>query len=270
MTAPGVTGRSRLCFVIGDPVLHMRTPQALSARCAARGVDAIAMPLHVAASELSVVLASCRSMQNLNGLVVTLPHKIAAAPLCDELSPRAKVAGAVNVIRRERDGRLSGDLMDGVGFVRALRNADLPLRDASAYVAGAGGVARAIAFALAAEGVGRIGIANRTEQRAHELVERLRQVFPKIDARHVERNARDYALVVNATSLGLRPDDELPVDAESLDPQMVVAEVVMQPQVTKLLRLASEIGCRIQPGEAMLTGQLDLLADFLGLSQPSA
>jgi shikimate dehydrogenase len=222
--------------------------------------------LHVAASQLRAVLAGCRAMQNLNGLVVTLPHKVAAAQLCDELTPRARLSGAVNLIRREVDHRLHGDLLDGVGFATALERGGYPFEDARVYIAGSGGAARAIAFALAERRVARIGIANRTGGRADELVARLRQSFPAIDVERAGRTARGYDLVVNATSLGLRAEDDLPLDPASLSPEMLVADVVMNPPTTPLLRIASEIGCRVQRGQAMLDGQIDQLAERLGFA----
>jgi shikimate dehydrogenase len=264
MTAPTVTGRSRLCFVIGDPVVQVRTPQALNALAEARGIDVIALPLQVGAAHLPAVLAGFRAMQNLNGLVVTLPHKVAAAPLCDELTSRARLAGAVNVISRDADQRLHGDLLDGVGFVRALDSHGFQVAGTRAYIAGAGGVARAIAFALAERGVVHIGIANRSGGRADELALRLRQSFPAIDVRRAGRDARGFDLVINATSLGLHADDELPLDPASLAPDMFVAEVVMNPPATPLLRIAAEIGCRVQRGQAMLDAQVELLAERLG------
>jgi shikimate dehydrogenase len=266
MTAPAVTGRSRLCFVIGDPILQVRTPQALNALASARAIDALVLPLHVATPQFASVLGACRAMQNLNGLVVTLPHKVAAATLCDELTPRAELAGAVNVISRDADQRLKGDLVDGVGFVDALARAGVRTRDASVYLAGAGGVARAIAFALAEKGIARIGIANRGKDRAVDLIARLRRAFPDLEAHQAGREVTGFDLVINATSLGLRPQDDLPLEAASLAPTMFVADVVMQPPITRLLRIAAEIGCRTLAGQAMLDAQLELIAERLGLT----
>lgn len=265
MSAPPITGRTRLCFLIGDPIAQARTPQALNALASERGVDVVMLPLHVAASQLGAVLASCRAMQNLTGLVVTVPHKVAAVQLCDDLAPRAKLAGAVNVISRDADCRLQGDLVDGLGFVGALARNGYDPAGKAAYVAGAGGAARAIAFALAEKGVARIGVANRTEARATELVAHLRQAFPSVDAHCVGRHASGYDLVVNATTLGLRAEDDLPLDVASLAPGMFVAEVVMHPPATPLLKIAAEFGCRTQRGQAMLEAQLDLLAQRLGV-----
>lgn len=266
MTAPPITGRTRLSFLIGDPIAQARTPQALNALANARGAEVVMLPLHVAAPQLPMVLAGCRAMQNLNGLVVTVPHKMAAAQLCDDLTPRAKLAGAVNVICRDADHRLQGDLVDGLGFVGALARNGYHLQGVGAYVAGAGGAARAIAFALAEQGIARIGIANRTEARGTDLVVRLRHAFPNVDAHRASRDASGYDLVVNATTLGLRDDDDLPLDAASLTPDMLVAEVVMHPPATRLLKFATERGCRTQPGQAMLDAQLELLAERLGLA----
>lgn len=265
MSAPAITGRTRLCFLIGDPIAQVRTPQALNALAGERGVDVVMLPLHVAASQLREVLAGCRFVQNLTGVVVTVPHKVSALNFCDELTPRATLAGAVNVISRGDDQRLRGDLVDGLGFVGALARNGYDPAGRAAYMAGAGGAARAIAFALAERGVARIGVANRTEARARDLVMRLRQAFPGVDARCVGRDASGYELVVNATTLGLRAEDDLPLEVASLSPSMFVAEVVMHPPTTPLLKFAAERGCRTQRGVAMLEAQLELLAQCLGV-----
>jgi shikimate dehydrogenase len=266
MTTPPITGRTRVCFLVGDPIVQARTPQALNALARERGLDVLMMPLHVAASQLRAVLAGCRAMQNLTGLVITVPHKVAAVQLCDDLTLRAKLAGAVNVIRRDVDHRLQGDLVDGLGFVGALGRNGYDPAGRSAYVAGAGGAARAIAFALAETGVARIGVANRTEARAMALVDRLRHAFPGVEAHCAGPRASGYDLVVNATTLGLRADDDLPLDVASLRPDMFVADAVMHPPVTPLLKFAAERGCRTQRGHAMLEAQLGLLAQRLGFT----
>jgi len=267
MSAPPITGRTRLCFLIGDPIAQVRTPQALNALAGERGADIVMLPLHVAASQLREVLAGCRFMQNLTGIVVTVPHKVAAAQLCDGLTPRATMAGAVNVITRGDDRRLHGDLVDGLGFVGALARSGYDPAGKAAYVAGAGGAARAIAFALAEKGVARIGVANRTEARAAELVTRLRHAFPSVEAYRAGRAASGFDLVVNATTLGLRAEDDLPLDVASLAPETFVADVVMHPPATPLLKFAAERGCRTQRGQAMLDAQLELLAQRLGLTR---
>ena len=115
------------------------------------GVDGVLIPFHVAPDGLAAMVEGLRRMQNFGGFIATVPHKPAILTLCDEITPEAKQIGAVNCVRRDADGRMIGTMLDGIGFVEALR-ATAPTQKMRAYVAGAGGAASAIAFALAQRG----------------------------------------------------------------------------------------------------------------------
>lgn len=258
-----ISGHSRIFAIVARPVHHVRTPQALNALFKARGYDGILVPIDVAPDEgLAAAMAALRSFGNWGGFVVTVPHKTAAASLCDRLAPRAEAAGAVNVIRREPDGSLTGDLLDGVGFVRGLREAGFDPGGKRVFLAGAGGAASAIAFALAEAGVSGLTVVNRSPAKAAELAARLRRRFPAVPI-DVEGTPAGHDIVVNGTSLGLGSDDPLPLDPQFLEPGMLVAEVIMSPEETGLLRAARDRGCLVHPGRAMLEGQITEIFDFL-------
>ena len=143
--------------ILADPVHHVKTPQRINQAMAERGIDALMLPLHVAPQGLqAVVLQGLRQLQNLNGFAVTVPHKTSMVGLCDELTPEAVRMGAVNVVRRTSQGRLIGGNLDGEGFLQGLRNNGIEPSGSRAFLAGAGGAARAIAFALAKAGVRRL------------------------------------------------------------------------------------------------------------------
>ncbi|MEZ6023726.1 MAG: hypothetical protein R3C16_10025 [Hyphomonadaceae bacterium] len=258
-----ITGATAICFTLAHPVAHVRTPAAFNALAARNGADVVMVPLEVAAADLGAFLATMRRMANVNGAVVTVPHKSAAVAYCDEVSQRAQQCGAVNVIRREGE-RLIGDMFDGLGFVTGLRKAGHDVAERNVLLVGAGGAARAIAFELAASGVARLGIANRTAQRAQALAERVREAYPRVEAFEANADPTGFDVIVNGTSLGLKPGDALPVDVAKLTPAMLVAEVVMQPERTALIAAAAAAGARTHRGLAMLEAQLDLIADFLG------
>lgn len=258
-----ISGKTKLYALVAHPVSHVRTPQAINALFETRGLDAVMVPCEVAPDALARFVDGLRSIANLGGLVVTVPHKIAVASLCDELTPRAQAAGAVNTIRRDPDGTLTGDLLDGVGFVAGLKQAGIALEGRSVYLAGAGGAANAIALALAEQGIARLTIANRTRARAEDLLHRLAAHRPGLRVEIGTRDPSGHDIVVNGTSLGLRPDDALPLDCDRLTSSMTVAEVIMQPRETPLLSAAAAAGCRIQYGQPMLDCQLALMADFL-------
>ena len=154
-------------------------------------------------------------------------------------------------------------MLDGEGFVAGLRHEGIEPRGRSAYLAGAGGAASAIAFALACAGVSRLTIANRTTDKVRQLIERIRTVAPGVELLVGTDDPSRHDLVVNGTSLGLRGDDALPLDTARLHPEQTVAEIIMQPAETALLKEARARGCRIHMGAPMLASQIPLMAAFM-------
>jgi shikimate dehydrogenase len=202
-------------------------------------------------------------MKNLGGFVVTVPHKIAMAGLCDELGPAARAIGSVNTVRRTADGRLVGDMFDGAGFVGGLQAQGHDPDGRQVLLLGAGGAASAIAYALSGAGARRVVVANRTRAKAETVVAHVRRALPRADIVVGEADPRGYDRVVNATSLGMRLEDPLPVDVTRLEPHTLVAEIIMKPEVTPLLEAARQRGCAIHYGRHMLDCQVDLMTRFM-------
>ncbi len=267
---PEITGRTRIFAILADPIGHVRTPQGINSLALARGFDGVMVPFHVSAQNLAAAVAGLRATENLGGFIVTLPHKTAIVPLLDTLSEASRCVGAVNAVRREADGRLCGEILDGVGFVAGLRASGHELRGRSVFIAGAGGAGSAIAFALAEAGIARLTVANRTRERAEALLARLRSFFPDLSLTVATDDPSGHDIVVNATSQGLQDGDAYPLDVASLKPHQLVAEIIMQPEVTPLLAAAATLGCRIHPGLPMLNCQLELMADWMGLRREGA
>jgi shikimate dehydrogenase len=204
---------------------------------------------------------------NFGGMIATVPHKTAMVDLCDDITPAARMVGAVNIVRRNSDSSLSGDILDGQGFVGGLRQHGIEPRDLRVLLSGAGGAAKAIAFALADAGVARLDLYNRTLAKAQDIITRLQVVYPTVAMAAVGASPVGYDLVINATSLGMRPDDALPLDVSELSAAQTVAEIIMTPAMTPLLAAAKEKGCRIQYGLPMLECQIELMADFMGVAK---
>ncbi len=265
-----ITGTTRVYAIVGDPIHQVKTPQGINRLLRARGADGVLVPMHVDAAGLEALVGGLRRLRNLGGFVVTVPHKTRVAALCDEVSAAAAQTGAVNVVRRSAEGRLVGTILDGEGFVAGLRRAGIDPAGLSVYLAGAGGAANAIAFALAAAGAARLTVANRTAAKAGDLLGRLAAAYPRLAAAAGGSDPSGHDLVVNATSLGLRDGDPLPCDAARLDPRQTVAEIIMQPADTALLVAARARGCRVHPGQPMLDCQLELMADFMGVAPAAA
>jgi shikimate dehydrogenase len=265
-----ITGRAIVYAIIGDPIAHVRTPTVFNARFEAGGHDAVLVPLRVPLASLARTLDGLRTLGNFGGCVVTAPLKGPCAALCDVLEGNGRLAGAVNALRRDPDGRLVGDLFDGLGFVAGLRAHGHDPRGARVFVAGAGGAGTALAFALAGAGVAALTLHNRTGDKAESLAARVRDAFPACEVRTGGPDPRGHDIAVNATALGLEPDDPMPFDVARLAPGTLAAEVIMKPETTALLHAAAARGCRIHPGRHMLDGQAALLARFLAMPGEAA
>ena len=261
-----ITGTTRLYAIIGDPVAHVRTPMAFNAYFAERTIDAVCLPFHIGRDALEDGWRGLRGLLNLDGFIVTAPHKAGAARLCDRLVADGKHVGVANTIRREADGSFTGTLLDGRGFVAGLSASGHDVVGKRVFMAGAGGAANALAFALADSGVSALTIHNRTRARAEDLVARVGAAYPACTVRLGTSDAAGHDIAVNATSLGLEPGDALSFDLASVDRGALVAEVVMMPHMTSLLLQAEARGHPVHSGTHMLDGQLGEMMEFFGLA----
>ncbi|MDR6819836.1 shikimate dehydrogenase [Neorhizobium sp. 2083] len=261
----GVTirGTTKLIGIIGDPIVQAKSPAAVNPLFAARGADIVSVPLHVPAKDLPTIWAGLKAMPNLVGFGITLPHKQTAIDLCDSLDPVAERVGAVNLVRREKDGSFRGYQFDGKGFVRGLQSKGITIEGRDALIVGAGGASVAIAFALVEAGAISITVSNRTADKAEALAEAVNADFGRQVAKAGRPKPEAGQLVINATSLGLHDTDALPLDPDLLQPGMTFAEVIAQPETTRLLALAAVKGVETHSGMHMITGQADLTVDHI-------
>ena len=261
MTLPIANGSTRLLAIIGDPIAQVRAPAVWSALFRSRGHNAVCVPMHWSAGDLAAALAGLHSLRNLDGVIVTIPHKPAASLLAHALTRRARLVGAANILRREAGGWL-GDIADGMGFTAALAANGQRVAGRTALVAGAGGVGAAIAFALAEAGAASLTVADIDGARAHALVARLRQAG--VAASAGPPRAAGYGLAVNASPVGMSPGDPLPIDPDGMGPETVAGEVVMSPAVTPWMEAASARGCFVQPGADLMDHEIAEMAAFFG------
>ncbi|MBC8476719.1 MAG: shikimate dehydrogenase, partial [Dehalococcoidia bacterium] len=161
-----ITGKTRICGIIGDPVEHSMSPVMHNAAFEALGLDYVYLPFHVQGEELKEAINGIRAL-NIVGLNVTIPHKMAVIPFLDKLDPLAERMGAVNTIANE-NGALAGYNTDASGFLQALRAQGIEPDGKSIVILGAGGAAKGISFILAGAGANLV-ILNRTLSRAEEL-----------------------------------------------------------------------------------------------------
>lgn len=265
-----ITGHTTVLGVISDPVAHVRAPQVFNPLFEAGGIDAVLVPVHVTPQGLPSAVIGLKETLNFRGLAVTIPHKVEIAKLCDALGDNGRRVGAVNAVRFDTapDGtrRMVGDMFDGMGYVAGMAEGGFDFRGKRVLQIGAGGAGMAIAFAVADAGASHITIANRTPAKAEDLAGRIAAEFPELEARGAgaDTDPAGYDVILNATSLGLKPDDPLPFDLGRASPGCAISEIIMIPERTKLLDAAEARGHPIHFGRPMLEHQAKLMMDFFG------
>jgi shikimate dehydrogenase len=262
---PRITGATRLYAVLGDPVAQVQAPTLLNPLLAALGRDAVLVPVHAPVDRFADVVRGLQAVANLDGLLVTVPHKAAVRRFADRLGPAVELSGSANALRRESDGRWHADNFDGAGFVAGLEAAGHRAAGARVTLVGTGGAGCAIAPALLMAGAERVELCDLDPARTAALAARLEARWPGRVGRATRPVTDGADIVVNATPLGLRQDDPLPFDPAALAPGTLVADIIMKPRVTPLLRAAAGRGLPVHYGAPMLESQLALYRTYFGL-----
>lgn len=264
-----INGHTTLIAHLGFPTDSFKSSMVYNPWFAQQGINAVVVPMGVEPVHFAALVRSLFALTNLRGALVSMPHKVAALALVNDATPAARVAGACNAIVRGPDGRLLGDQFDGVGFVRAAQRKGCHLLGARVLVVGAGGVGSAIAGAMAAAGVGALMLFDTRADAALALALRLRAHFPNLEVGTGSRDPAGFDIVVNATPMGMQPQDPLPFDAERLAPSTHVGEVVVQSEYTPLLRAAIARGCSVQLGTDMLFEMIPAYLECFGYGSPT-
>ena len=259
-----IRGTTALVAHIGFPTDGFVSPLIYNPYFEAAGIDAVVVPMGCRAGDYPAFLRALFALSNIRGALVTMPHKVTTAALVDEASAAVRLAGSCNAVRRLPDGRLQGDLFDGEGFVRALRRKGCRIEGARALVVGAGGVGSAIAASLALAGVASIAVTDARPDAARALAGRLTQHFDGLDVKSDDGDLADRTIVVNATPLGMREGDPLPLDVSRLASGTFVGDVVMVSGTTPLIAAARARGCAVQPGIDMLYEQIPIYLEYFG------
>lgn len=254
-----VKASTGLVALMGCPVEHSLSPLMQNAAFAAAGLDLVYLAFAVTPSGLPAALAGLKAL-GFRGANVTVPHKEAVIKYLDAVEPTAARIGAVNTIVNE-GGRLTGYNTDASGFLRSLQEAGFDPAGKKAVILGAGGAARAVAFALAGAGCTGLTIANRTLERAGHLAAALAGLSVLVKACALEEEelrprVEEADLVVNATSAGMAPmEGAVPLPAAWLHAGQWVYDLVYNPLETRFLRDARQRGCRAISGLGMLLYQ---------------
>ena len=240
----------------------MGSPALLNAAFRRRGWASVLVPMQVAAGDLPITLKGLRAIRNFRGLVLTTPHKVAALDFVDSIGPEARLVGSINAISCGRDGSWHGENFDGLGCVRGLETAGHRIAGCKVLLVGTGGAGSAVAAAIARKAPSSLRLRDRDTGRATRLCVALRDAFPGIEISVGSPDARGADIVINATPLGMADYPGTAIDPPSLGPGMVVADLVVEPEITALLQAAAARGCIVHPGRRTLEGQVDQLCTF--------
>lgn len=252
---------TRLVGVMGFPVEHSLSPPMHNAAFATLGLDWAYVAFRVEPERVEEALRGIRGL-GLVGLNVTIPHKQAAADLVDELDDAACVLGSVNTIHN-RNGVLRGYSTDGAGFVRSVEETGATLGGKTVTLIGAGGSARAVAYALVSAGIAQLTIAARRVHKAEEIVAVIgsRATCP-VAVANLHSDAAQQAvahsdIVVDSTSVGMAPNADVPpvIPPDWLRPGQLVCDLTYTPRETCLLKAARAVGADTLDGTGMLVHQ---------------
>jgi shikimate dehydrogenase len=257
-----LNGATRLHVIVGDPIAQVRSPAGMTEAMAARGHNAVMMPIHVTSDDLAGFLTGASLARNLDGIIVTVPHKFACYRFCTEASDRAHFLKAVNILRRTPNGGWMGEMLDGMGFVGAIRAAGCRPEGQRALLIGAGGAASAIGLELLEAGVRELAIHDLDTARRDTLIHRLAETG-KAPVVAGSSDPTGFDLVANATPAGMKDGDPLPVQVEHLQPHMFVGCVITAPAVSPLVAAARRIGCASSVGRDMYAAEQAMMLEFL-------
>lgn len=257
MSSEAPTGSTTVACVIGDPVHHSMSPAIHNAAFAALGLDWVYVACRVLPGSAEQAVGAMSAL-GLGGMSVTMPHKAAVIPALGALAPTAERLAAVNCIARDGPGREGGRLVghntDGEGFVRALVADGFDPSGSRCVVVGAGGAARSVTLAMAGAGASDVAVHARRESAAADTATLAGAVGRALAPSSLAEAVRGADLLVNATPLGMAPDDPLPVPRDCLG-RAVVVDLVYHPAVTPLMEAARSAGSVVRNGIGMLVHQ---------------
>ena len=275
-----ITGHTGFTGLLGSPVAHSLSPMMHNEAFRILGLDYVYLCFDVNEQCLEEAVKGLK-VCGIRGFNLTMPDKTKMAELADELSPAAKIIGAVNTVVND-NGRLTGHNTDGVGFLRSVRDAGLDITGQSVTILGAGGAATAICAQAALDGAASIRIFARPKSRFHgrtlKLVDTINQstgcraeLWDQADISALKKSLETSLLLVNATSVGMAPDTEnsLISDMSLLPPSLTVSDIIYNPRETRLLLLARESGHKTFNGMYMLLYQgAEAFRLWTGLEMP--
>lgn len=259
-----ISGTTTLLAHLGYPTHTFKSPLICNPWFEKNGVDAVIVPMGIKAENYPDFFRSVFTLTNIRGALVTMPHKVTTMELVDEISSTAEIAGATNAVLRRDDGSLLADQFDGAGFVRGVLRKGFDPHGKRALVVGNGGVGSPIAASLAGIGLAEIGLFDPDTAASEALAQRISRHYPDVGLAMGSNDPEGYDLIVNATPIGMKDGDPMPVDIERLTPGSFVGDVVLKADITPFLQAAKAKGCSIQVGSDMLFEMIPAYLEFFG------
>jgi shikimate dehydrogenase len=259
-----IRGTTKLIAHLGYPTESFKAPMIYNPYFKKHGIDAVVVPMGCKPGDYAAFLPLVFKLSNIHGALVTMPHKVTTVALLDVPSTTVQVAGSCNAIRLGTDGLLIGDMFDGEGFVRGVLRKGRRLAGARVLVVGCGGVGSAIAASLAKAGVAELSLFDPYVPMMDGLAARLRRYYPELKVVTGSSDPAGHDVVVNASPLGMKDGDPLPMDVTRIAPSTFVGEVVMKNEITPFLAAARQRGCDYQIGTDMLFEMIPAYLEFFG------
>jgi shikimate dehydrogenase len=260
-----ITGYTTLIGLLATPIKHTNSPKMHNEAFSYLGLDYAYLAFEVGNDELETAVNGLKAIKA-RGCNVSMPNKTVIHKYLDKVSPAAELAGAVNTVVND-DGVLTGHITDGIGFMTSLKDSDIDVIGKKMTIAGAGGAATAIQVQAALDGVAEMSIFNVRDKfwdRAEETVKKLNEktnckvkLFDLADTDALRKEIESSYLFVNATGVGMKPlEGQMVIPDETyLRPDLIVADTVYIPHVTKLLETADKVGCKWINGDGMMLYQ---------------
>lgn len=255
------SGSTRIIPIIGHPIAQAKSPFGMTRGFAERGADIVVVPIDVVPSGVQAFLTALDGVKNIAGVLATVPHKFALCAHAASRTDRARFFGSANVMRRNSDGLWHADMLDGLGFAQAVRNAGGTIEGRKALLIGAGGAGGAIAFEILNVGAAVLAVHDIDSARRDRLVASLNEAFPG-RSRKGTASPAGFDILINASPLGMRQSDPPPFDIAELTPSMFVGDVVTASRATPLIEASGRAGCAHCSGHDMFDAARELQLDF--------
>lgn len=258
-----IEATTSLYAFIASPAHHSKSPRMHNLAFSELKIDSVYLAFDVKKEELKDAITGLKALK-VKGANISMPHKEAIIPYLDEISIASKLCHAVNTIKLV-DGKYYGTITDGIGFIRSLEENDWSIKNKKITLAGAGGACKAIMVQMAIDGAREIVVYNRSykEDFVKIIADTMRETNCKIefkllnDTISLKQDLNNSYLFVNTTGVGMEPllDQSIIPDKSYFHPELKVADIVYQPAMTKMLKMAKDVGCQTMNGELMLLYQ---------------